>query len=94
MSSIFTVKTITAIHNLPCKRQGYLIAKLDESPLSVEDWRAKCTATNDLTHFTLADAHYSDRAESVLQSRALHKSDGWEGVAWAKSRLTCDVSYF
>ncbi|XP_063681369.1 uncharacterized protein LOC134816455 isoform X3 [Bolinopsis microptera] len=78
--------------NLPylCRTQGYLIAKLDESPLSVEDWRAKCTAANDMTHFTLAEAHYSDRAESVLQSRALHKSDGWEGVAWAKSRLTCD----
>ncbi|KAL5253228.1 hypothetical protein ACHWQZ_G013115 [Mnemiopsis leidyi] len=68
-----------------CRTQGYLIAKLDETDISIDDWRSSCT-----THFTIADEYYSDIAISVLKSRALHVIDNWQGVAWVKSDLNCD----
>ena len=64
-----------------------MIAKLDETDTSVDEWKTGCT-----THFTIADDYYSDIAISVLQSRAEHKIENWQGVAWVKSDLKCDVS--
>ena len=65
-----------------------MIAKLDETDISIDDWKTTCT-----THFTIADDYYSNIAISVLQSRAEHKIDNWQGVAWVKSDLKCDVSF-
>ena len=64
-----------------------MIAKLDETDTSIDEWKTDCT-----THFTIADDYYSDIAISVLQSRAEHKIENWQGVAWVKSDLKCDVS--